>query len=80
MKYFEINGFFVTDFKDKDFANYCIQRAMPENNVIESIKATNRVFNDLGDAVIYCLGLSNGCGQDSKLMTMIEAFNAITKK
>ena len=80
MKYFQINGFFVTDYEDGNFAKYCIHKMKPERNVLKSFRAANRVFDELGDAVIYCIGLANGCGNDNKLMVMIEAFNAITKE
>ena len=72
MKYFEIKGFSVVDYRDPSFAKYAIYGS--------NGKAVNRVFHELGDAVIYCIGLSNGCNDDKKLMVMIEAFNSLTTK
>ena len=65
--HFEYKGFKVVDFTDQEFARY-------------SVTDRNRVFDDLNEAILYCMGTGEGNCNDSNLMAYVNTFITMIKK
>lgn len=65
--YFEYKGFKVVDYEDQEFAKY-------------TIIGTNRCFDDLAQAIIYCIGSGEGHHNNSKLDAYVDTFLTMVRK
>jgi hypothetical protein len=65
--YFESKGFKVQDHEAQEFAKYKVTK-------------TNRCFDDLNKAVLYCIGASEGKSNDSNLMAYVDTFITMIRK
>ena len=57
----------VEDYKDKEFASY-------------KVTDTSRCFNDLDEAILYCIGSSKGNRNDQQLTVLIDSFITMINK
>jgi len=65
--YFEYNGFKVQDYKDKEFAKY-------------EVSGTNKCFDDIAEAILYCIGKAEGDSNESQLSVHIDTFLTMVRK
>lgn len=65
--YFTSGNYSVVDFKDKEFANY-------------EVTNSNRCFNDLDEAILYCIAISKGKRNDSQILVLVDSFITMINK
>jgi len=70
--YFNYNGYKVVSYKDKSFAKYTIEDSRGRNYI--------RCFNDLDEAIVYCIGVAVGNVSDNNLMIHVDTFLTMIKK
>lgn len=66
--YFEYKGYKVQDYKHKSFANY-------------KVTGANHCFNELNEAICYCIGIADGKASNNDLLIYVDTFiTMITKE
>lgn len=65
--YFELKGYKVQDCSDQSWANY-------------EINPSHHSFTSLEHAVLFCIGLANGCDHASRLESYSDTFMTMINK
>ena len=65
--YFKSGNYEVVDCERIDFARY-------------QVTGTIRAFDNLEEAVLYCIGVAKGKSNDSELMVYVETFMTMINK